>query len=128
MAQPIDEQLDHQVVDADFDEDTGFPTPESLTIDDVAAAQEVFQASNYLAEMEETPGWNILKGFLGEEINTLLLQLRKERDHEKMIRLQCLIEALELLPEIVLKLKDKALAAQQLLAAYTLTGTSGDRL
>ncbi len=106
-----------------LDEDTGFPQPEHLEVDDLAATQEVLRTANYLTEMESTTGWAILTGFLGEEINTLLYQLRRERDQDKIRRLQCLIESLELLPQIVDKLKGEAAKAQEVLNAYTMSAT-----
>lgn len=106
-------------VQYNVDTETGFADPESVLIDDVAANNEVIRTANYLQEMQDTVGWNILMGFVGEEINSLLVQLRKEDGINKIRRLQCLIESLELLPKIVDKLKDSAAKAQEVLNLYT---------
>jgi hypothetical protein len=110
-------------VNVEYDEYTGHPTPESLTVDDVAATQELIGAANHLVEMEETTGWAILMGYLGEEINAQLAHLRIAKGDE-VVRTQCLLEALELLPAIVKGLKEKAGSAHAVLAEYTMQGTA----
>ncbi len=106
-----------------LDEDTGFPAPEQLATDDVAATQDLINTGCYLQEMEQTTGWALLMAFVGEEVNSLLGQLKKERDLNQITRLQALIEALELLPKITEKLKTSAKAAQEVLNQYTLSAT-----
>lgn len=118
----IEGSLDVQEI---LDPDTGFADPDHLTIDDLAATQEVLQTANYLQELQATVGWGIVMGFIGEEVNSLLFQLRKERDLERIRRIQCLIEALELIPNVVEKLKLEAAKAQEVLNQYTLSASEG---
>ncbi len=113
---------DYTDLEIEYDEDTGFPVAESFNVDDLAATQDVISAANHLESMESTPGWAILMGYLGEEINSQLAILRMARG-DQVVRTQCLLEALELLPKIVEGLKKSAISASQVLAQYTMTAS-----
>ncbi len=116
---------DYTDLDIGYDEDTGFPDPEAMHVDDIAATQDLISTAGHLEEMEATTGWALLLAFLGEEVNSVLGKLRTAKDIDEVRRLQALVEALELFPKIVENLKSKAVQASQVLAEYTISATQG---
>ena len=102
----------------DFEEETGFVSPEELEQQDFKQNQDIASDGELLKGLKQHAGWKLLEAYLTCETDALLKQLVVE-DNSKIIRkLQAMISALRLLPIIVDKVLIDADKAEQAVKQY----------